>query len=297
MKLMVYDVGGTEIKYALMDEQFNIYDKGYVPTPKDSFEDFAAVISEKYLAHKDEAEGIAMSLPGFIDVENGVVRGGGALLYNIGQPVGKMLEERCGCKVVLENDGKAAAAAEFYSGVLKGCQNAAVFVMGTAVGGGLIINGQPVRGRHFTAGEFSFINTDSELFNEPMHYMGTQCSTQGLLIMYMIESGSKEMINGREFFARLENDEIAQRVLDKFADNVAKQCYNLYWLLDLEKIAIGGGISRQPILIEKIKEKYAQINKESPLTKYLPTSYLEIVACEHGNDANMIGAFMNYLKQ
>ena len=76
MKLMVFDVGGTEIKYAVMDEEFNIYDKGYVPTPYDSFEHFSQIIKEKYELHKEEVEGVAMSLPGFIDTEKGIVVGG-----------------------------------------------------------------------------------------------------------------------------------------------------------------------------------------------------------------------------
>ena len=140
MKVMVFDVGGTEIKYSVMDEQLNRADAGSVPTPGDTQEHFLATLEALYRPHAAEVDGIAMSLPGFIDAEHGVVRGGGApsLLYNIGTPVGPRLAQRCGCRVFLENDGKAAAIAELQLGALKGCTNGAVFIIGTGVGGGII---------------------------------------------------------------------------------------------------------------------------------------------------------------
>ena len=72
---------------------------------------------------------------------------------NINKNRGQLVRERCGCRVTLENDGKAAAIAELRAGALQGCCNAAVFIIGTGVGGGIIANGQLVRGVHFTAGE------------------------------------------------------------------------------------------------------------------------------------------------
>ena len=78
MKVMVFDVGGTEIKYSVMDEQLNRADAGSVPTPGDTQEHFLATLEALYRPHAAEVDGIAMSLPGFIDAEHGVVRGGGA---------------------------------------------------------------------------------------------------------------------------------------------------------------------------------------------------------------------------
>ena len=94
MKVMVFDVGGTGIKYSVMDEQLNRTDTGSTPTPADSQEHFLNTLREIYLPHKDEVDGIALSLPGFIDAEQGVVKGGGALslAYNVGTPVGPRLE-------------------------------------------------------------------------------------------------------------------------------------------------------------------------------------------------------------
>lgn len=111
MKVMIFDVGGTEIKYSVMDDAMNRYESGSIPTPSDSQPHFLETLAQLYRPHRDEVDGIALSLPGFIDAEHGVVRGGGApsIIYNIGTPVGPRLAELCGCKVWIENDGKAAA--------------------------------------------------------------------------------------------------------------------------------------------------------------------------------------------
>ena len=296
MKLMTFDVGGTEIKYALMDEQFNIYERGYVPTPMDTFEHFRDAIDGIYRPHADQVEGIAMSLPGFIDTENGKVLGSGALRYNWRRPVGVQLAEYCGCPVILENDGKAAAQAEFSCGSLQGCTNAAVFVIGTGVGGGLIIDKKIVRGIHACAGEFSFINADSGMFDNFDGFVGNACSTTGLLRKYARLKGTDELIDGRELFARMQEDTDAQKALDWLATNIAKQIYNLYWLLDIEKVAIGGGISRQPIVTEKIREKFWEILALHPMPRIAETIKVEIVPATFSNDANLIGAFMTYVK-
>ena len=87
MKVMVFDVGGTEIKYSVMDEQMNRFDAGSVPTPQDTQEHFLDTIYALYAPHKDEVAGIAMALPGFVDANTGYVSNGGALLYNTGTQV------------------------------------------------------------------------------------------------------------------------------------------------------------------------------------------------------------------
>lgn len=296
MKVLVFDVGGTEIKYSLMDENLNDYDSGYVDTPLDSFESFSDLIYKIYEPHKDEADGIAMSLPGFIDTKNGRCNGGGNLKYNHGTDVGPLLSKKCGCKVVLENDGKAAAKAEHSRGVLQGCSNAAVFIIGTGVGGGLIIDGKIVKGRHFTAGEYSYINTNQNDFFADNSFVAGSCSTRSLLMAYQSKTNSSQILTGRQFFEILGNDEIAKEVFNDFCRNIAIQIYNLYWLLDLEKIAIGGGISRQEILIETINKEFNKLLDETPLSQFMPKMELEILRAKFANEANQIGALMTYLE-
>ena len=142
MKVMVFDVGGTEIKYSVMDEQMHRTDSGTVPTPQDTQAQFLDTVYRLYAPHRDEVTGIAMALPGFVDNRTGV-------------------------------------------------------------GGGIIANGQLVRGVHFTAGEYSFVNTNAEAWDAPDQNMACQCSTSNLLKWYRARKALPENapLDGRSFFA------------------------------------------------------------------------------------------------
>lgn len=302
MKVMVFDVGGTEIKYSVMDDTMNYYESGSVPTPSDSQEHFLETMAEIYRPHRDEVDGIALSLPGFIDAEHGVVKGGGApsIVYNIGTPVGPRLAEKCGCKVWIENDGKAAAIAELQRGVLKGCSNAAVFIIGTGVGGGIIANGQLVRGVHFTAGEYSFVNTNAEAWDAPDQNMACQCSTSNLLKWYRARKALPEdaPLDGRSFFAAANAGEPeALEVLRRFCHAVAVQIYNLTVLLDVEKVAIGGGISKQPLLLESLRSAYDGLYASRAGQAYMEgLPRCQIVPCAFSSEANQVGVAAAYFE-
>ena len=294
MKVMVFDVGGTEIKYSVMDEGLNRTDAGSVPTPQDTQEHFLDTLYALYLPHRDEVSGIAMALPGFVDTRTGFVSNGGALLYNTGTQVGQLVRERCGCPVTLENDGKAAALAELQAGALQGCCNAAVFIIGTGVGGGIIANGQLVRGIHFTAGEYSFVNTNADEWENTGKTMACQCSTTNLLQWYRVRRGlpADAPMNGRQFFdAANAGEPEALEVLERFCKAVAVQIYNLTVLLDVEKVAIGGGISKQPLLLDSLRRVYAGLfasRGDSPYMIGLPRT--EIVPYHFSSEANQVGA-------
>ena len=302
MKIMVFDVGGTEIKYSVMDDAMNRYESGSIPTPSDSQPHFLETLAQLYRPHRDEVDGIALSLPGFIDAEHGVVRGGGApsIIYNIGTPVGPRLAELCGCKVWIENDGKAAAIAELQRGALQGCSNAAVFVIGTGVGGGIIANGQLVRGVHFTAGEYSFVNTNAEAWDAPDQNMACQCSTSNLLKWYRARKALPEdaPLDGRSFFAAANAGEPeALEVLRRVCHAVAVQIYNLTVLLDVEKVAIGGGISKQPLLLESLRSAYNGLYASRAGQAYMEgLPRCQIVPCAFSSEANQVGVAAAYFE-
>ena len=215
-------------------------------------------------------------------------------MYNTGTQVGQRVRERCGCPVVLENDGKAAAIAELRAGTLQGCCNAAVFLIGTGVGGGIIANGELVRGVHSTAGEYSFVNTNAAGWEDERNNMACQCSTTNLLQWYRARRGlpADAPMNGRLFFDAANAGELeALETLERFCKAVAVQIYNLTVLLDVEKVAIGGGISQQPLLLETLRRVYAGLfasRGDSPYMIGLPRC--EIVPCHFSSEANQVGA-------
>ena len=235
-----------------------------------------------------------------MDNRTGYVSNGGALLYNTATPVGQLLAEKCGCPVILENDGKAAAMAELANGALKDCCNAAVFIIGTGVGGGIIANGQLVRGVHFTAGEYSFVNTNAEAWDAPDQNMACQCSTSNLLKWYRARKALPEdaPLDGRSFFAAANAGETeALEVLRRFCHAVAVQIYNLTVLLDVEKVAIGGGISKQPLLLESLRSAYDGLYASRAGQAYMEgLPRCQIVPCAFSSEANQVGVAAAYFE-
>ena len=314
MKLLVFDVGGTEIKYSVIDEGLNMEDSSYFPTPKTPEEDKEnkAIVDKDYVRfldslvevyHRFEAsvDGIAMSLPGFIDVKNGRQCGGGAIQGIINRDIAEDLSKRCGCPVRIANDAKCAAMAEKVYGNLKDCGNAGVFIIGTGVGGGLIINGEVLNGDHFTAGELSFIRMNvNEPWDDRENTMGDVCSTTGLLNLYRAKKQLHKdtELSGRDFFEKYhENEPEAIECLKVFCNHVAQAILNLSFILDLDRVAVGGGISRQSALIDGIKNELNDLWEKTGLVKDSGMKQVEIVPCKYLNEANQIGALCYYMKE
>ena len=158
-KYLVLDVGGSAIKYAVMDAEKNIYERGKVPTPLDCLDSFVNSVESLYNTYSD-VSGIAMSMPGRIDPNKGYCYTGGALTYNHDINMAELLSERCGVRVTIGNDAKCAANAELGFGSLQDIQDGAVVILGTAIGGALIKDHKVLSGCRFGAGEFSNIITD-----------------------------------------------------------------------------------------------------------------------------------------
>lgn len=296
MRLLVFDVGGTEIKSAIIDENLNFSAYNKIPTPKDSFENFANCIESTYRKYENEVEAVSIALPGFIDVKKGICMGGGPLEYNFGINIKEKLEGLLDCNVHIENDAKAAIIAEHESGTLKGYKNCAVFIIGTGIGGGFIINNELIRGSHSMAGELSFLNIDLNNWDKKESFLEPNCSTSALLEHYRNVSAQNSAINGCEFFERINNDENARNVLKKICRNIAIQIYNIGTMLDIDKIAIGGGISRQEIVLKTIKEEISDLMQNNPLNIGRKLYFPEVDVCKYFNEANLIGAYYSYIK-
>ena len=184
--------------------------------------------------------------------------------------------------------------------MLKGCRNAAVFIIGTGVGGGLIIDGKLVRGRDCTAGEYSFMNTNADAWSDPTKSVACQCSTSGLLSSYRARKGlpADAPMDGRIFFEAVHAGETeANEVLRSFCRAVAVQIYNLNVLLDLEKVAIGGGISKQPLLLESLRSAYDGLYASRAGQAYMEgLPRCQIVPCAFSSEANQVGVAAAYFE-
>ena len=292
MQILVVDIGGTWIKYACMTENMDILNRGKVKTPQSGREELIETIGKIY-DQMPEAEGIAISMPGIIDSENGYCFMGGALRYNDDFYLRQSLYERCPVRIVMENDAKCAAMAEAAVGSLKDVEDGFVLIFGTMIGGAFIKNRRLHRGRHFAAGEVSYINTGREEMPTFSNVWGNRCGTSGLCRMYAQKKRlAPESVDGIMVFEGVKRQEAdAMECLQRFTKEIAVQLFNIQTILDPERFAIGGGISAQPVFIEYIKNNLTELYAGCPYQ----VPHAEVVSCKFQNDANLIGALQCFL--
>lgn len=296
MKILVLDVGGSSIKYAVMNQEAEFFDKGKIPTPLDKIENFVDSIGAIYDKYRDIISGIAISMPGRIDSDRGYAYTGGSLQYNGGKNIVEILQERCPLPIFIENDGKCAALAEACAGNLSDSNDGIVVIIGTGIGGGIIKDKKLHKGANFIAGEFSFVKTISgSISNTLTSIWGLTCGVGTLIREVADKKGlSKDEVDGIKVFEYVNNgDEEVLKLLDDYTYRIAEQLFNLQYMYDPEKIAIGGGISAQEILLEYIQKNIKKIDEELPYDFPCPT----VVRCKFMNDSNLIGALHVYLKK
>lgn len=315
---LIFDIGGTFSKYALMKADGTIVDKGKFETKNkegDTVDDFVDSLVAVYDNYKTYTiiEGISMSLPGQIDVENGIVYVGGALPFLHKVRLGKLMSDRCDHKpVTLENDAKCAALAEIWKGNASDYTNAVLFIIGTGVGGGVIIDRKVHRGKRMIAGEFSYIfdtitreeaehnmlNVDDverleDKYGDGIYSLSKAAATYSLRVRVSKEKNIPlEQVTGELIYKWSdEGDEICSNALKDMYFAIAKQCLNMYVILNPDVILIGGGISSEPRFIEGIRYYAKMLSNAAEMFK----GY-KIELCKFGNDSNLLGALYNFLQ-
>ena len=291
-RLLAADIGGTFIKYAVMDQDMHFLEKGKIPTPRTCGEDLVETLGSLY-DRAGDVSGFAICMPGIVDSEKGICLMGGALRYNDGFALGEALKKRTHADLYIDNDAKCAAMAEAAAGSLSDVKDGLVIIFGTMIGGGIIKDGKIWRGQHFSAGEVSYISSERRAVPDRETIWGNRCSVLALCRSYAKAKGlDPEEVNGEIVFSAVEaGDQDAMECLDEYAGEIAVQLFNLQTVLDPEKIAIGGGISAQPVFVDRIRAHLNSIYEQFPY----PITRGEIVRCRFLNDANLYGAFQSFL--
>ena len=162
MTILAIDFGGTQVKSALVSEQFAIEKSLPTQSSPQNLEQAIDVIDQIITSVEVDLSGIAISVPGTVDTEEGVIYHGGLLRFFHGFRIKEVLEAKYHLPVMALNDGKAAALAELATGHLQGVANGAALVLGSGLGGGFIINGKLFQGSHFQAGELTLFKAINE---------------------------------------------------------------------------------------------------------------------------------------
>ena len=298
---LVLDIGGTFIKYAIMDREAQFIMQGKVATSTESEEAMIASLEVVRDAVADyDYEGVAISMPGRIETAKGIAHTGGAYAWLNEYPAAEKYGAVFGKPCTISNDGKCAAYAESWFGALSDVDYGAVLVLGTGIGGGIVLNKQVLMGSTGGAGELSLFVYN---FDGLADSVGKEHSTNDFAWTTRISalSISKKFaeLKGLEhadgvmlFDAYEEGDPDAVAVIEEYARIAAAGILSLQSVLDLQRYAIGGGISARPAATSVIA---AEVNRIYDSKTSLPYSKPEVVTCKFGNEANLIGALAFHL--
>ncbi len=303
------DVGGTNVKIALVNDKGKIIYSNSVPTHAELGYEFTVnnikqaiydLLKETKLQNKD-IEGIGFGFPGQIDFKNGIVRNAPNIPGWVDIPIKQIFEDEFHIPTRVDNDVRCAALGELNYGAGKGCENLICITVGTGIGSGLIVNGKLVRGASNAAGEIGHIKL--QMKDGPICGCGdTGCLeafASGPAIVAMAEEyikGGKstkyrEIANGNPLTpyivceAAKAGDPVAQRIFSVIGEYIGIGMSGVVNLLNPEKIIIGGGVADagdflfNPI-IKAIKERAMKISGET----------VQVVPAQLGNTAGVIGA-------
>lgn len=291
---LVFDIGGTFVKYAKINKEGEILYKNKIPTNnKDGLDVFVETLVAVYNECKEGIEGIAVSTPGAVDVENGIIYNGGNLPFLHESHFRDLLSEKCDhLPVAVENDGKCAGLAEAWIGAAKDVQDAIVLAFGTGIAGAIIKDKKIHRGNRLIAGEVSFLINEMDRKKDPIIWAHQNSALNLGLLAAKAKGLEEQSIDGEKFFALAnQNDPDCLEILADFCYAIAVQTYNLTLIFDPDIICIGGGISEQPLLLEEINHQIDVIWEKVP-----HIAKPKITKCAFNNDSNLLGALYNFMQ-
>lgn len=291
----VFDVGGSAIKYSLMDSECHFLKKNSVTTPKDGIDSFINAIDSvvKDLQKSHVLSGVTLSLPGAVDVDSGYIKGFTAIPYIHGPNIKELIQERTALPVELENDANCAGLAEGWIGAAKGINDYICIVIGTGIGGALVLDKKVRRGSNLFAGEFGYMILEDYL-NQPIGETWSSLAATWGLVMQVAKRKNMDpnMLDGLTVFNMADEGDLeVQDEIDKFIKRLAVGIYNLQYIIDPEKILIGGAISKREGFIDRINEKLKVMKPNEECID------IQIHPCKFGNDSNLIGALYHFLQR
>ncbi|WP_202081057.1 ROK family glucokinase [Caldalkalibacillus salinus] len=299
------DLGGTSVKYALINTDGQIVYKSDAPTAKDAggegiidqIDDLITSALSEMDYDRSQVHGVGIGVPGFVNVEEGYVYEA----VNLGFKdfaFKAELEGKTGLAVFLDNDANTAALGEMWRGSGEGTKDLLCITLGTGVGGGVILNGNIYHGHRGVAGEIGHYTIVTE-GGAPCNCGKSGCietiaSATGIVRLAKEHLGDypdsklqgKSNIEAKDVAQAAEDgDALARHVIKQAAEALGVMLGNYAVILNPEKIVIGGGVSKAgEVLFNPIREAYQKYG--------LPhlTGHIDIAPATLGNDAGVIGA-------
>ena len=289
-KYVSIDIGGTAIKYGLIDGKGTILCREQMKTEAEkggpAIVDKVINIIKKFVEIKENnISGICISTAGMVDTRKGEIFYSAPLIPDYtGTKWKEILESQFKIPCEVENDVNCAGLAEYISGASKGSESAVMLTIGTGIGGSLILNGNVFHGFSGSACEIGYMNMDNSDFQT--------LGAASILTKKVAEKKNElqEHWNGYRIFEEAKKgDLICNQAIDEMVDVLGKGIANICYVINPEFVVLGGGImGQEAFLKEKIR---------NAVNKYLVSSIAEctkIVFAQHKNDAGMLGAFYHF---
>ncbi|MFC7786787.1 ROK family protein [Rossellomorea sp. GCM10028870] len=291
--LLTIDIGGTFIKLALISITGQLVEKEEVSTPQ-SIEEFSDVIDQYYKRMKKYSLiGISISSPGSV-TDTGHVLGYSAVPFIHEHNVKHLLSKRYGLPVFMENDANCAALSELWKGAARECETFACIVCGTGVGGALVMNKKLVKGANLHGGEFGYSILASDTHENVYETWSEMGSSSALSRRLKHQPPYFEGWTGPRVFEQAGKHHVeARKSLDSFFSTLAIGIFNIQYIVDPEKILVGGGITRQPDFLEELEQRMDRLLEAKPIAKVRPS----ISLCHYLDEAQLVGTAYGWLKE
>ena len=282
------DLGGTKIEGILTDENYKTITRKRIPTNQDngynsileSIKNLVLELSQK----SDNEVSIGICTPGALSLDTGLIKNSNTQCL-IGKDLKTDLENIFKHDISIENDANCFALAESKLGVAKNFDVVFGVIMGTGVGGGLIINDHIHNGRTNIAGEWGHHCIWPQ---GNSCYCGKQGCVETNLSGPALEKRWEQLTNKRQSLTEIiqkSDDNLLQKWKTEFLDNFGLALGNVIDILDPDVIVLGGGLSNIPFLYDEGKNSvYQKVFSDQIDTPILKNSL--------GDSAGVFGACM-----
>ncbi|GEO82466.1 ROK family protein [Pararhodospirillum oryzae] len=287
------DLGGTKIEIIALDPDGTVRVRRRVPTPRGDYDQTLATIAA--LVAEAEAEvgrrgSVGVGMPGTLDPQTGLVKNANST-WLIGRPFDQDLARVLGRPVRIANDADCLALSEAHDGAGAGAPIVFAVILGTGVGGGLVVNGHLVGGPNAITGEWGHIPLPWPHDDErpgPACYCGrlgcveTFCSGPGMAADHRAHTG--QVLDAAEIAARAQaGDGAAQATLERHANRLARALAVVITLLDPHVIVLGGGVGTMPHLTRDLPRLWAP-------WVFSPQTLTRVAIPRHGDSSGVRGA-------
>lgn len=263
------DVGGTNIKIGLVDNQGRSLAYTSVPTdeehgPNDAAKRIAAGLNalfEKHDIDRREVARVGLATPGPMDIPSGMLLHPGNLPHWHNTPIRDLVSLACGLPVTFANDANAAAYGEFWRGAGQKFHSMVLFTLGTGIGGGIVVGDLLIEGAHSCGGELGHLIIDCR-DDAPKNSLGIRGTVEGFCGSYAVLSRTHQALasgrasslrdridRGEELTPRMiaaeaeAGDELSWEIIRETARYLAIGIVTAVHAIDPESVVLGGGMN------------------------------------------------------